>query len=103
MSTNMAQPECGYFDNRTANAARQPQVPTAFQELERAIEEGHKTCAELEARLQPLLRSEPQEATGNVGDSRPTMVQLAMNIDGYTRQLRLITATYQSILRRLEL
>lgn len=87
----------------TAPTKRPLQIPTAFAELQEVFEALHKSCAELESRLQPLLRNEP-EATGNTQkDDRPTLVQFASNIDGAVRQLRAVIATQQSILRRLEL
>lgn len=87
----------------TSPVKRPPQVRTAFEELEHTLEDAHKTASELEARLQPLLRSEPEAAVDSQKEARTTLVPLAENIEGYTRQLRVIINTQQSILRRLEL
>jgi hypothetical protein len=87
----------------TSPVKRPAQIPAAFAELQEAFEVLHKSCAELESRLQPLLRNEPEATSNDQKDARPTLVQFASNIDGATRQVRAVIATHNSILRRLEL
>ena len=102
MSTNMTQPDYGY-NNQTATGVKESQVNKSCAALEFALQELHKSCAETEQRLRPLLRNEPEATTASDKQSQPTMVPLATQIEGYVREVRVAIATQQSILRRLEL
>lgn len=87
----------------TPPAQRESHIQQATVQLERALETLHKSCAEMEARLGPLLRREPEAAETAKGQSQPTLVPLATNIAGYATQVNAAVDTLQSILRRLEL
>lgn len=88
---------------QTANAPqRLPQVAESFDALERTVEAHLKLCAELEQRLAPVLRNEP-EATESGSKPEQTVVGLAQRINETTGRLHRLANSYNSILRRLEL
>lgn len=81
---------------------RAPQVVESFEALERTVEAHLKLCAELEQRLAPVLRNEP-EATDSGSKSEQTVVGLAQRINESTGRLHRLANSYNSILRRIEL
>lgn len=81
---------------------RQPQISEACVSMEHALEAASKTLVELEQRLKPLLRNEPEAAGSDVKEAR-TLVPMAAQIQSYVVHLQQIERDYRSILRRLEL
>lgn len=60
-ATNRAAEYMDFNDPRTASEAqRQPQVAESFDVLEKSIEALRENCSELESRLDPVLRHEPE-------------------------------------------
>jgi hypothetical protein len=88
--------------DRVSQPQREPQVSTAFNDLEMAIERNFKVGSELEQRLKMALRNEPEEAAKPEPGSR-TLVPLADRIMESVRRLQSLEIQYSSILRRLEL
>lgn len=102
MSTNMTQPDYGYINNSTA-PVKQLQVPEAFDTLEHSITAQEELCAELQKRLDGVLRNEPEVAEGGQSDPKRTVVGVASRINSASDRLHRLANTYNSILRRLEL
>jgi len=83
---------------------RQPQINEAFNALEQTIEAHQKLAAEIEGRLGCVLRQEPEATeTNRPSDPQRTVVAVAERINDATRRLHVLSITYNSILRRLEL
>ena len=99
-----AQVDYGTITNGSPKAEpeRIPQVNEACVALERILEASSKTLVELEQRLKPLLRNEPEAAGSNAKESQ-TLVPMAAQIQSYATHLQQIESDYRSILRRLEL
>jgi hypothetical protein len=81
---------------------RQPQVAEAFDVLEKSLEALVGNCAELEQRLDGVLRHEP-EAAGSAGkEATPTVVALAQRLNDNSDKIHRLNNQLGSVLRRLE-
>jgi len=88
----------------TATDVKTPQVYAVLEGLEATAEAHQKLAAELEQRLTPVLRNEPELAEGRPDDQKdPTVVGLAARIKQTEKILHRLSAQYNSILRRLEI
>jgi hypothetical protein len=85
-------------------AVRQPQVYEVLDALEKTVEAHQKLAAELDGRLNPVLRSEPELAESPRDDQKEsTVVGLAARVKQTEKVLHRLSAQYNSILRRLEI
>jgi len=105
MSTNMNQVSERYADTVSSTSpARQAQIPEAFDVLEKSVVAHEELCAEMEKRLNGVLRNEPEAAEGGTtNDPKRTVVGVASRINGTSDRLHSIANRLNSILRRLEL
>jgi len=79
-------------------------VYEVLEALEKTVEAHQKLAAEMEGRLSPVLRSEPELAEGPRDDQKEsTVVGLAGRIKQTEKVLHRLSAQYNSILRRLEI
>lgn len=90
-----------YSNQTEAVEARQPQVHESIHALESMVEQHLKMVSELEQRLSPVLRNEPQAAGSNPKET-PTAVPIASRINEATARFGKVLDEYRSILRRLE-
>lgn len=102
MSTNFAET---YSSNATSTSpTRQPQVPEAFDVLEKSIAAQEELCTELQKRLDGVLRTEPEAAeAGSTNEPKRTVVGVASRLNNASERLHRLANAYNSILRRLEL
>ena len=97
----MQETNYAYASTPETAEAKQPQVHESIHQLENLIEQHLKMVAEMEQRLTPVLRNEPQ-AAGNVPKEASTGVPIASRINEASLRLNRILDDYRSMLRRLE-
>jgi hypothetical protein len=103
MSTNTAQVDYGYNNQTSTSPARQPQIPEAFDVLEKSIAAQEEICTELQKRLDGVLRTEPEATESGQGEPKRTVVGIASRLNNASDRLHRLANSYNSILRRLEL
>lgn len=94
------------FANETATLtapARQPQVAEAFDVLENSIEALAMNCADIEKRIDPVLRHEPEATGAGQTEAVATVVGVAQRINDSSDRIHRLNNQLNSILRRLEL
>jgi hypothetical protein len=105
MSANMNQSEpSNYISGTQTQPTRQPQIAEAFDTLEKTVVAHEELCAELQKRLDGVLRNEPEAAeSASQNEVKRTVVGLAKRVNDVSDRLHRLSNQYNSILRRLEL
>jgi hypothetical protein len=92
-----------YHNATTASDARQAQVPASFDVLEKSIEALAMNCSEMEKRLEPVLRHEPEATENRPKEAQATVVGVAQRVNDTSARVHILNNQLNSILRRLEL
>ncbi len=92
-----------YNSTSSSPDVRQPQVPASFDVLEKSIEALAMNCVDLEKRLDPVLRHEPEATENRPKEAQPTVVSVAQRINDTSAKVHVLNNQLNSILRRLEL
>src|ERR1044072_7585312 len=88
----------------TGAPSRTVQVTDQLNSLQKFIEEGEKIQAEMENRLSPVLRAEPEliAAEGGSAKDKEAIAPLAERISGLASGIRRVNARYNQMMRRLD-
>lgn len=98
----MQNPQEAYTNQTIAADVRQPQVLEEMNGLGGLIMQHEELIAEFEKRLSPVLKNQPQDASGAPKQTQ-TLVPLAGEIRAAAERLSTLRDQYKSILQRIEL